>query len=184
MLELYIVLILMIIGAIIAVETKSILSSIVALGKVGLGLTIAFLILKAPDLAIVQLVVEILTLIILIRATLGRDVKYTKENQNWGVKFLSIILIIIFLIFSYNVLQSLPEFGNPILKVADYYIENGMKETGAANLVTSVILDFRAFDTLGEATVLFTAILGALAVLRKNGIKDKDTKENKGVQGD
>ena len=91
MLELYIVLILMIIGAIIAVETKDILSSIVALGKVGLGLTIAFIILKAPDLAIVQLVVEILTLIILIRATLGRDVRYTKENQNLGIKLLSII---------------------------------------------------------------------------------------------
>ncbi len=184
MLELYIVLILMIIGAIIAVETKDILSSIVALGKVGLGLTIAFIILKAPDLAIVQLVVEILTLIILIRATLGRDVRYTKENQNLGIKLLSIILIIIFLFFSFNVLKHLPEFGDPILKVADYYIKNGLEKTGATNLVTSVILDFRAYDTLGEATVLFTAILGALAVLRKKGLKREISKKYEGVKRD
>ncbi|MHA1507042.1 MAG: hydrogen gas-evolving membrane-bound hydrogenase subunit E, partial [Candidatus Asgardarchaeia archaeon] len=41
------------------------------------------------------------------------------------------------------------------------------------NLVTSVLLDYRAYDTLGEATVLFTAILGAIVVLREIGRKEK-----------
>ena len=181
MVELYVVLIFMILGALIAVETKNILSSIVALGSVGLGLTIAFLILKAPDLAIVQLVVEILTLIIRIRATIGRDIKYTKKSQNLTFKLMSIIFVFLFLFFSYNILQLLPEFGDPILKVADFYIEKGLEKTGAANLVSSVILDFRAFDTLGEATVLFTAILGALAILRKIGIQDN---VNEGAQSE
>ena len=42
-------------------------------------------------------------------------------------------------------------------------LEVGLEQTGAANYVMAVLLDFRAYDTLGEATVLFCAILGALA---------------------
>jgi len=48
-------------------------------------------------------------------------------------------------------------------------VQTGLPATYAANIVTSVILDFRAYDTLGEATVLFTSILGALALLRREG---------------
>lgn len=66
MIELYVLLVFMIIGAMVAIEIKDLLSSVVAVGAVGLGLSIVFLILKAPDVAIVQLVVEILCLIILI----------------------------------------------------------------------------------------------------------------------
>ena len=64
MAELYILLILMIIGSVVALEVKDLLSSVVALGAVGLGLCMTFLVLKAPDVAITQLVVEILSLII------------------------------------------------------------------------------------------------------------------------
>ena len=46
------------------------------------------------------------------------------------------------------------------------YIEDGLRRTGAANIVSAVVLDFRAYDTLGEATVLFTSILGAVVILR------------------
>ncbi len=48
------------------------------------------------------------------------------------------------------------------------YLNSGLAETGAPNLVTAVLLDFRAWDTLGEATVLFCAVLGTVAVLRRN----------------
>ena len=60
----------------------------------------------------------------------------------------------------------LPQFGEPLMNTAQYYLNNGAADTGAANLVTSIILDYRAYDTLGEIMVLFTAILGALTVLR------------------
>ena len=69
--ELQLLLLFMVFGAIIAVEIEDLLSSVIAVGAVGLGLSLAFLILKAPDLAITQLVVEILCLIILIRATIS-----------------------------------------------------------------------------------------------------------------
>jgi multisubunit Na+/H+ antiporter MnhB subunit len=45
-------------------------------------------------------------------------------------------------------------------------------QTGAHNRVTAVLLDFRAYDTLGEATVIFTAILGCYALLRTRGMKE------------
>lgn len=48
--------------------------------------------------------------------------------------------------------------------LADYYVESGVEETGAINLVTAVLFDYRAFDTLGEATVIFTAA-SAVAML-------------------
>jgi len=48
--------------------------------------------------------------------------------------------------------------GNETLKdVGQYYVDNGVKETGAQNLVTSVVVTYRGLDTLGEVTILFLA---------------------------
>jgi len=46
-------------------------------------------------------------------------------------------------------------FGIPKTKVGEYYIDKGREETGAANIVTSVVVNYRGFDTLGEVTILF-----------------------------
>ena len=62
-----------------------------------------------------------------------------------------------------------PRAGTP----SDHYLRNGLRETGAANIVTSVILDYRAYDTLGEATVIFTAVIGVLTVLRAKAHRKK-----------
>lgn len=174
MIELYILLLFMIIAAIIAVEIKDMLSSIIAVGAVGLGLSICFLILKAPDLAITQLVVEILALIILIRATIKKDLTFSTSGRWFFNTFITIIFIVIFLAFAYFSLKDLPKFGYPVMRVAKNYLTLGLQKTGAANLVGSVILDFRAYDTLGEATVLFTAVIGVLAVMRRIGRKKID----------
>jgi multisubunit Na+/H+ antiporter MnhB subunit len=66
----------------------------------------------------------------------------------------------------------LPNFGSPVFAstpqaASQTYIEEGFEKTGAANIVAAVVLDYRAYDTLGEATVLFSAILGAVVILRK-----------------
>jgi len=65
----------------------------------------------------------------------------------------------------------LPPFGSPLLKVSKWYINNSLNETGAPNIVSGIILDYRGYDTLGEATVLFAAVAGAVAVLRAVGRK-------------
>ncbi len=46
-----------------------------------------------------------------------------------------------------------------------------LEGTGATNFISSVILDFRAFDTLGEATVLFCSVIGVATVMRRIGRK-------------
>jgi multisubunit Na+/H+ antiporter MnhB subunit len=180
MLELQVLIIFMIIGAIIAIEVKDLLSSVVAVGAVGLGLSIAFLLLKAPDVAITQLVVEIMCVIILIKATLNKEIAFSATGRFFFNTLVTFGFIAIFLIAAIKSFGQLPEFGYPTMRVASTYLEDGLSKTGATNLVSSVILDFRAYDTLAEATVLFTAVIGVLAVLRRIGRKKENEKIEEG----
>jgi len=164
-------LIIMIIGAIAAIEIKDLLSSVIAVGAVGLALCIAFLVLKAPDLAITQLVVEILCLMILIRATLKKDLSFSTSGRWFFNTLVAVIFAVTFLAIGYFCLKELPPFGYPIMRVAKTYLDTGLTKTGAANIVTAIILDFRGYDTLGEATVLFTAVISVMAVMRRIGRK-------------
>jgi multicomponent Na+:H+ antiporter subunit B len=64
----------------------------------------------------------------------------------------------------------LPPFGiadSPIhTHVAPYYLSQSIKDTGVPNVVTSVLADYRGYDTLGETTVIFTAGIGVMLLLR------------------
>jgi len=48
-----------------------------------------------------------------------------------------------------------------------YFIENAQEEVSANNVVTSIVFDYRGFDTLGEATVLFTAVVSVSLLFRR-----------------
>jgi len=118
--------------------------------------------------------VEVLALVILIIAvSIGKEVMDIKGK--WEILAIAAIVpfVVIFALFAYRAVAQLPPFGSPLMTVSQHYVEEGLRQTGSANLVTSILLDFRAYDTLGEATILFTAILGAFAVLRKIGRKGK-----------
>jgi multicomponent Na+:H+ antiporter subunit B len=172
----YILMFFMVIAAIIAVETKDLLSSVICVGAIGFGGSLMFLFLYAPDIAITQIVVEVLALIILIRATISRDHTFlTGEREFFGLAVSVAILLVIFLA-GIKVFESLPPFGTPVFAKrpetpSQIYIEKGLADTGAANVVAGVILDYRAYDTLGEATVLFTSIVGATIILRTRSRK-------------
>jgi len=59
------------------------------------------------------------------------------------------------------------EYGNPKnMDVANYYIEQGLYDTGAINLVASIYLGYRAYDTLIETIVLFVSVVGVVFCLR------------------
>jgi len=58
-------------------------------------------------------------------------------------------------------------FGEPPSLMDDYIIENTQQVTGANNAVSAVVFDWRGYDTLGEATVLFTAVTAVVMLLRK-----------------
>jgi len=72
----------------------------------------------------------------------------------------------------------LPAFSDPeapIHKhVAPRYIHESLKETGVPNVVTAVLASYRGYDTLGETTVVFTAGIGVIALLRQRKRKDRD----------
>jgi len=174
---LYILMLFILIAAFIAVETKYLLSSVICIGAIGFGASIMFLFLRAPDIAITQIMVEVLGLIILIRATISRDLTFISGDREFFAVVVSIVVVFVIFLAGIHVFDdSLPEFGSPVFAetegaASQTYIKDGMKKTGAANLVASVILDFRAYDTLGEATVLFTSIIGATVVLRRKSRK-------------
>ena len=59
-------------------------------------------------------------------------------------------------------------FGDPGASVMDdYFINNALKDRSAQNIVTSLVFDYRGFDTLGEASVLFTAVCSIGALFRE-----------------
>jgi multicomponent Na+:H+ antiporter subunit B len=96
-------------------------------------------------------------------------------------KTLSIIITISLIMILLLGVNELPEFGqydNPANnEVSHYYIENTTKETGAMNIVTGIILDYRAFDTFVESSVLFTASIIVLLVLKRERTS-RDTESN------
>ena len=61
----------------------------------------------------------------------------------------------------------LPGFANFENKISNYHIENALKDVEAPNVVTTIVWDYRAYDTLGEETILFAATLGIYALFRK-----------------
>ena len=88
------------------------------------------------------------------------------------------VLLVFMLLTAVSWLPTFGEADNPVNnEVAARYIENGLQETGAINIVTGMILDYRAFDTLGESHVLFIATCAVLILLRL----DKSKKGSHGM---
>ncbi len=169
-------LIFMIIAAIVAIETRDLLAAVISVTAVGFGSVIAFFYMRAPDVAIVPIVVEVLILVILIRATLRVGLKTFVGNRDFFGMMVTIAMLLVIFLAAIRVFNDLPAFGEPVMaKMMDapsrIYLANGLNDTGAANIVTAVLLDYRAYDTLGEATVLFTSIIGAITIIRKKARK-------------
>ena len=95
------------------------------------------------------------------------------ENKGFNVFYLAVavvscVLLIGMLLFT---ISYLPRYGveNPeSTAVVRRYVESGLQETGAVNIISGIILDYRAFDTLGESHVLFTALMCVTVLLRRD----------------
>ncbi|MHC4982958.1 MAG: hydrogen gas-evolving membrane-bound hydrogenase subunit E [Planctomycetota bacterium] len=191
----------MLLAALIAVETRDLLSSVICVGAAGFALSVVDLLVGAPDLAITQVVVEVIALVLLIRLVLTRDdtsVTQPRDALRTGAVLLAggvILAAVFFAVGGVEGLQgrrapgTMEEFGAPKIAevakdpeamkqpeapVAAKYLQRSASETGAANAVMAVLLDYRAYDTLGEATVIFVAILGAYVILRRVGRKHQE----------
>lgn len=104
----------------------------------------------------------------------NREVKYF----NALYVFMSAAFCVAFIVILLAAVSYLPKTGSAMKpdnnEVSQRYIEKGLQETGAVNIVTGMILDYRAFDTLGESHVLFIATITVLIMLRLNKEKSGD----------
>ena len=107
------------------------------------------------------------------------DQKHNRVYRNFRrfYKVASVICCLALVAILLVAVSYLPPVGsaeNPSSnEVAAKYIEDGLQDTGAVNIVTGMILDYRAFDTLGESHVLFIATCTVLILLRSDKKKDK-----------
>jgi len=170
------------VGAVIAIWTRDLLSAVIAVGVVGFTRTVTFVLLRAPDVAITQVVVEVLLLIILIRSTVQREVHTTEAWRSLPGTALVTAVLAVFLVFGILGVRQLDLFGVPVMSPdrkppienppSKAYLENALKQTGSRNVVTAILADYRSFDLLAAGAVLFTAVIGAVALLRREGRKE------------
>ncbi len=90
--------------------------------------------------------------------------------------------LLIVLLTSITEIPPLGEEKNPAYnEVSEYYVNESVQDTGAQNIIAAIITDYRAFDTLGETTVLFTGIAAVTAMI---GVShDKGKKEDREHHG-
>ena len=173
------------VSALIAVEARDLLSSVVALGATGIAISVIDLFAGAPDLTIPQVVVEVIALVLLVRLVVDRkDFSTTRPRDlmRTGAAMLACGLVLAVVCVALGGFSSkgvVPPFGKPLLThtaadavqpgVASDYLARAADDTGSANSVMAVLLDYRAYDTLGEATVIFVSVLGVYVMLRKRG---------------
>jgi len=83
-------------------------------------------------------------------------------------KAIGLIVLVVVIAFLVTAMVGLIHpFGYPSQSdMDDYIIENAQEQSGSNNVVASVVFDYRGLDTLGEATILFTAVTGVLLLLR------------------
>lgn len=93
-----------------------------------------------------------------------------KKSHQILKKALAVLLIVLAVIGVLAVVAELPPYGqadNPVHnEVSERYIHQALQETGATNMVTAVVLDYRAYDTMFETIVLFTATLAVVITLK------------------
>ncbi|NLB41325.1 MAG: hypothetical protein GX815_03545 [Clostridiales bacterium] len=89
------------------------------------------------------------------------------------MKIRNLIALLVVLIATYGIViavAELPPYGmadNPVHnQVSERYINESMEDTGIPNMVTSIVLDYRAYDTMFETIVLFTAALSVVITLK------------------
>ena len=156
----------LVLGSVAALEMRHLFSAVITLGVVGMGLSILFLLLGAPDIAITQVVVEVIVVTVMIRATTRTADEEAGRPRSALTILAGLGATTVLVGVAIAAFASLPAFGAPRRSPSDWYLAEALRETGAGNVVTSIVLDFRGYDTLGEATVILVAVAGTLVIAR------------------
>ena len=157
-------------GASVAVTTRSRLGAVTALGAVGYGIALVYLLFSAPDLAIAQILVETLTVLLFVLVfwhmpSFGVETARRSKLRDAVVAIAAGVLMTGFV---------LAAMGTSDLPIADWFLQNSQPLAKGQNVVNTIIVDFRALDTLGEVFVLAVAGFGVAALLKLRARKREE----------
>ena len=161
-----------VIASICILITKNRMTSILLLGAVGYTVSLFFVLFRAPDLALTQLVIETISVALFLLCFYHLPKKRNEEKLRFKLTN-AVVSIGVGVIVT---LIALTAHSNKFFdSISQYYIENTYKEAAGKNMVNVILVDFRGFDTLFEITVLSIAALGIFAMikLRLEGGKKK-----------
>ena len=136
--------------------------ALIVIGVVGLVLSLIFVKFSAPDLALTQLSVEIVTIVLLLLALFFLPQSTPAESsapRRWRDGTLAVLAGGGAAALAWAVLT------RPYDSIAGYFLANSVPGGGGSNVVNVILVDFRGFDTLGEITVLALAGIGIFALL-------------------
>jgi multicomponent Na+:H+ antiporter subunit A len=153
----------MVAGAVALVRARSLLLAVAALGVVGYGIALVFLLFGGPDLALTQFAIETLSVLLFVlvlrRLPPMRVLSPRSERIRDGVVALAGGVFMTALTLA---AIAAPHPG--VLR--EYFAATSLALANGRNVVNVILVDFRGFDTLGEITVLAVAAIGVLALLR------------------
>jgi multicomponent Na+:H+ antiporter subunit A len=155
---------------------KSRLTAIILNGVIGYSLAVFFVLFRAPDLAMTQIVVETVTTALFLLCFYFLPV-WRKEDAPKPSKFLNgVIAVAVGTVF---VLVALAVKSGKLFDTISVYFENAAELAGGSNIVNAILGDFRAFDTMLEVVVLFIAGIGVFALIKLKEGKENDKVEDK-----
>ncbi|MDX1534191.1 MAG: hydrogen gas-evolving membrane-bound hydrogenase subunit E, partial [Thermoplasmata archaeon] len=161
-----IVLLTMIVFAVLAAILRTTLHAVLSLSGMGFLLAMAFMLFNAPDLAMTQVLVELVFLVIFLIVIYKLPLRAIKPSRRRRASDL-LLAIGILIGVTAIVNPSLATFA-PGTSVGEFYLDPDLvNETGGTNVVNVVITDFRGFDTLGEISVIALASLGLYTLFRR-----------------
>jgi multicomponent K+:H+ antiporter subunit A len=149
--------------------------ALITLSVVGLIVSIAFARFSAPDLALTQLAVEVVTVILLMLALFFLPQKTAPESSpSRVVRDVGIAAAIGGLVATINYAF----ITQPLDSISDFFLENSKTGGGGTNAVNVILVDFRGLDTLGEILVLGIAALGIFKLLSRVRLSMPTANEN------
>ncbi|MGY1752040.1 hydrogen gas-evolving membrane-bound hydrogenase subunit E [Blastococcus sp. SYSU D01042] len=145
-----------------AVLVRSVLGALGLIGLVGLVVAVWFLLTGAPDVALTLVLVEILTTVVavLVLRRVPLHLPRGSRPRVLGTGALALALGALAAAGTYALTGR-----REISDAGAYHLRAAVPETGGSNVVNTILVDFRAIDTFGEAVVLGAAALGLLALL-------------------
>jgi len=139
------------------------MTSIMSLSVVGLMVSLLFVRFSAPDLALTQLSVEVVTMLLLMLAMYFLPVRTKVESSS--VRVVRDVLLALVVGAGVAVMAFLVMTGDTTT-ISQFFMDNSKSGGGGTNVVNVILVDFRGFDTFGEITVLGIAAMGIYALLK------------------